>query len=92
MSVALTASVKATDTKSVSSFNHFLEKKSISSTSHWLKDSGKNNPMSAKFKLFDYEMDDLAKDTLSYCNVFEKFESLGTQEDLLLTTERDVQS
>ena len=48
--------------------------------------------MSAKFKLLDYEMDDLAKDTLSYCNVFEKFESLGTQEDLLLTPERDVQS
>ena len=66
--------------------------KSISSTSHWLKNSGKNNPMSAKFKLLDYGMDELTKDTLSYCNVFEKFESLGTQEDLLLTTERDVQS
>ena len=48
--------------------------------------------MLAKFKELDYGMDDLTKDTLSYCNVFEKFESLGTQEDLFLTTEREVQS
>ena len=70
----------------------YFEKKHILINFSLFKYSCRNNPMSAKFKLLDYGMDYLAKDTLSYCNVFEKFESLGTQEDLFLTTEREVQS